>query len=105
MSGTGRRRFVGSLAGVAAALGARKGAEAQAPPRVNMDETGDRRRRLGDALRELNEAAGLGITPDELARAEAYATGAILEMEAKLRPLALDDRIEPPLVFQARLRP
>jgi hypothetical protein len=69
-----------------------------------MEQAGDRRRRLGDVLRELNQAAGLGITHDELERAEAYATGAILELEAKLRPLALEDRVEPPVAFQARLR-
>jgi len=91
-----RRRFMGGLAGATAALGARGTAEAQAPPRVSLADAGDRRRRLAGALRELNEAAGLGVTPDELERAEAYATGAILEAEAKLRPIGLDEGLELP---------
>jgi len=105
MARKNRRRFIGLLTGVAAGVGAGKRAEAQAPPRVSMDEAGDRRRRLGAALRELNEAAGLGVTPDELERAEAYATGAILEAEAKLRPLVLDPALDLPVVFGARRRP
>ena len=96
-----RRRFLGLLTAAAAAEG---GAEAQAPPRASMDVAGDRRRRLGAALRELNEAAGLGVTADELERAEAYATGAILEAEAKLRPLALDEALDLPVAFRARRR-
>jgi hypothetical protein len=66
-----------------------------------MDDTGERRR-LAAALRELNDAGSLGITADELERAEAYATGAILEAEAKLRPLALDAGFDLPVVFVAR---
>jgi hypothetical protein len=100
-----RRRFMGGLAGGAAALGARGVAEAQAPPRASLAEGDDRRRRLAAALRELNEAAGLGVTTDELERAEAYATGAILEAEAKLRPLVLDEGLDLPVTFRARRRP
>lgn len=96
---------MGGLAGVSAALGARGTAEAQAPPRVSPTDAGHRRRRLAAALRELNEAAGLGVTPDELERAEAYATGAILEVEAKLRPVVLDERLDLPVTFSARRRP
>jgi hypothetical protein len=70
-----------------------------------MERTGEERRRLGAALRELNDAAGLGVTGDELERAEAYATGAILEAEAKLRPLVLDPGLDLPVVFRARRRP
>jgi hypothetical protein len=57
-----------------------------------MEEAGERRRRLGAALRELNETAGLGVTKEDFERAEAYATGALLESEAKLRRLVLDER-------------
>ena len=100
-----RRRFMGGLVGGTAALAARGIAEAQAPPRVSVADQGDRRRRLAAALRELNEAAGLGVTPDELERAEAYATGAILEAEAKLRPIVLDEGLDLPVTFSARRRP
>ena len=105
MPGKGRRRFVGTLAGAAAGLGAATAVEAQAPPRVTMDQAGDRRRRLGAALRELNEAAGLGVAPEDLERAEAYATGAILEADAKLRPRVLDEGLDLPVAFRARRRP
>lgn len=98
-----RRRFLGLLGGAAAAAGTGR-AEAQAPPHVSMDEAGERRRRVAAAMRALNEAAGLGVTPDELERAEAYATGAILEAEAKLRPIVLDDRLDLPVAFAARRR-
>ena len=100
-----RRRFMGGLVGGTAALAARGIAEAQAPPRVSVADQGDRRRRLAAALRELNEAAGLGVTPDELERAEAYATGAILEAEAKLGPIVLDEGLDLPVTFSARRRP
>jgi hypothetical protein len=105
MRGEGRRRFVALLAGAAAALRGLGSARAQAPPKVSMEEAGERRRRLGKALRELNEAAGLGVTPEDLDRAEAYATGAILEAEQKLRSLVLDDSLDVPIVFRARRRP
>ena len=104
MRGQSRRRFMGGLAGATAVLGARGTAEAQAPARVSLADGGDRRRRLAEALRELNEAAGLGVTPEELERAEAYATGAILETEAKLRPIVLDERLDLPVTFSARRR-
>jgi hypothetical protein len=70
-----------------------------------MEKTGDERRRLGAALRDLNDAGALGVTADELERAEAYATGAILEAAAKLRPLVLDPGLDLPVVFRARRRP
>jgi hypothetical protein len=73
--------------------------EAQAPAKVAVP---DANRGLSATLRALNESAGLGITPDEIDRAEAYVTGAILETRAKLRPLVLDERLDLPVVFQAR---
>jgi len=99
----GRRSFIGALTGMA--LGASRRAEPQAPAKVTMDEAGERRQRLGKVLRELNDNAGLGIAPDDIERAEAYATGAILETEAKLRPIRLDDALDVPIVFRARRRP
>ena len=100
-----RRSFGRLAAAVVAALGARTTADAQAPPKVSLADADARRRRLSAALRELNEAAGLGVTPDELERAEAYATGAILEAETKLRPLVLDEGLGLPVSFRARRRP
>jgi len=101
----GRRRFVGSLAGATGGLGAAGALEAQAPSREGMSQVGDRRRRLAAALRELNQAAGLGVAPDDLEGAEAYATGAILEAEAKLRPRVLAAGLDLPVVFGARRLP
>ncbi len=94
---------MGGLAVATAALAAHE-TETQAPPRVSLGAGDDRRLRLAAALRELNAAAGLGITPDELERAEAYATGAILEAETKLRPLVLDDGHDLTVAFRARRR-
>ena len=104
MKNQGRRRFIALLSGATAALGAADGAQTQAPPRLSMQEAGDRRRRLGAALRELNEAAGLGVVPEDLERAEVYSTGAILEAESKLRPLLIGDGLDLPVVFRARGR-
>jgi hypothetical protein len=92
-----RRRFLGSLALAAGTTAAT--AHGQAAPEVAL---GEENRRLGTALRGLNELAGLGVTPDELERAEAYATGALLEARVKLRPLVLDDTLDLPVVFRAR---
>ena len=89
---------MGSLAGVSAGV-AVSTAEAQAPPKATITEAN---RGLGATLRALNEAAGLGVTPDEVDRAEAYATAAILETRAKLRPLVLDEGLDLPVVFRAR---
>lgn len=94
----GRRRFMGSLAGMSAGVAAST-SEAQAPPHTPVAEAN---RELGATLRALNEAAGLGVTPDEVDRALAYATGAILETRAKLRPLVLDEGLDLPVVFRAR---
>jgi hypothetical protein len=45
------------------------------------------------------------VAPDDIARAEAYATGAIRETETKLRPLRLDDALDLPVVFRGRRQP
>lgn len=99
----GRRRFLGALTASAAITGAR-GAAAQAPPRAGLADAPPDQRRLADALRELNAAAALGVTAEDLERAEAYATGAILESAAKLRPLRLPESLDLPVVFRARGR-
>jgi hypothetical protein len=102
MTGKGRRGFIGLLTG--AALGAARRGEPQAPAKASMEEAGARRQRLARVLRELNDTAGLGIAPDDVDRAEAYATAAILEMEKKLRPVRLRDDLDVPVVFRARRR-
>jgi hypothetical protein len=106
MPRSGRRRFLGLVVGGAtAALQGARAAEAQAPPKVPLDETDARRRGLAAALRELNAKAGLGVTAEDLHRAEAYVTGAFLEVETKLRSLPLPEGLDLPLAFRARRRP
>ena len=90
---------MGTLAGLPLAAAGGRRAEAQAPAKTPVTEA---HRGLGATLRELNEAAGLGVTGDEIDRAEAYATGAILETRARLRPLVLDEGLDLPVVFRAR---
>ena len=104
MAHASRRRFIGSVGGAAALLGGRSEALAQAFPKVSIQETEERRQRLAKALRELNDAAGLGVSAEDFERAEAYATGAILEAEAKLRPLVLPEGRDLPVAFKARRR-
>jgi hypothetical protein len=104
MPNQGRRRLVALLGGAATGLGSVSSAEPQAPPKVSIDDTGERRRRLAATLRELNDVAGLGVTKEDLDAAEAYATGALLESEAKLRPLVLLQGLDLPVVFKARRR-
>ena len=90
---------MGTLAGLPLVAAGGRLAEAQAPAKTPVAEA---HRELGATLRALNEAAGLGVTPDEIDRAEAYATGAILETRAKLRPLVLDEGLDLPVAFRAR---
>lgn len=103
MKSTNRRRFLEGL-GVAAALGSAGSAKAQAPPKMSMDEAGERQKSLSAALRALNEQGGLGVSGEDFDRAEAYATGALLEAETRLRPLVLPEGLDLPVVFKARRR-
>ncbi len=106
MDSDGRREFIGSLVGVAAGLGAAEAAGEPASLQAAPErEPAPREARVIAALRELNEAAGIGISEDELERAGAYASGAFIEAAARLRPIVLDTRIEPALTFAARRRP
>jgi hypothetical protein len=105
MPRSGRRRFLELLAATATALRGWREAAAQAPPKAPLPETDPRRRELAAALRELNAKAGLRVTAEDLDRAEAYATGALLEAETKLRSLTLPEGLDLPLVFHARRRP
>jgi len=97
-----RRRFMAGVGSTALVLRAGSMAEAQAPPRASP--TDGEGRRLAAAIRELNQAAGLGVAPEDLDGAEAYAVGALLEAEAKLRTLSLDPGLDLPVVFRARRR-
>lgn len=100
-----RRRFLGLVGGAAAALRVGGAVEAQAPPKTPLGETDSKRRALAAALRELNAKAGLGVTVEDLDRAEAYVTGALLAAQAKLRSLPLPETLDLPVVFRARRRP
>ncbi len=104
MPRSGRRRFLGLIGGTAAALHGSRVAEAQAPPKTPLDEGDAKRRDLAAALRELNARAGLGVTPEDLDRAEAYATGALVAAQTKLRSLSLPEGLDLPVVFRARRR-
>lgn len=103
MAGKSRRQFV-SLLGATAALGSSPRESAAQAPARGRDEQDDTRKRLGAALRELNQAARLGVTAEDLDRTEGYATGALLEAAARLRPLVLPEGLDLPVVFQARRR-
>ncbi len=99
-----RRRFMAGVGSAALALRAGSKAEAQAPPRASPKGAEGRRQRVAAALREMNQAAGLGVAAEDLEAAEAYAVGALLEAEAKLRTLSLDPGLDLPVVFRARRR-
>jgi hypothetical protein len=103
MAGRSRRQFVGLVGATAALAASPRGLEAQAPAR-GRDDRDDAGQRLGKTLRELNQAARLGITPEDLDRTEAYTTGALLEAARKLRPLVLPEGLDLPVVFRARRR-
>lgn len=95
-----RRGFMGWLTGALATLrpGAVQALEAPASAPGGSAPPEPQRQ----ALRDWNAAAGLGVTDDELQRAEAYALGALGATRDLLRPIALDESLEPPLVFSAR---
>jgi len=69
----------------------------------NRQETAQQsHERVTEALRELNEAAQIGVTPDEFDRARAYAVGAFEEARLKLRPIILREDLEMAVRFSAR---
>lgn len=104
MAHKSRRQFVGLMSATVALTSSRRRAEAQAPARERAGDRDDARQRLGAALRELNQAAGLGVTAEDLDRTEAYATGALLEAGTRLRPLVLPEGLDLPVVFRAPRR-
>jgi hypothetical protein len=104
MRDKGRRRFMAGVGSTALALRAGGRAEAQAPPRGAPSDAEGRHRRVAAAIRELNQSAGLGVAQEDLEGAEAYAVGALLEAEAKLRPLRLDPSLDVAVVFRAGKR-
>jgi hypothetical protein len=103
MARSGRRLFLCLLGATAAVTRGAREAVAQAPPKGTLPEDA-RRRELAAALRDLNAKAGLGVTAEDLDRAEAYATGALVEAE-KLRSLTLAEGLELPITFRAHRRP
>lgn len=97
-----RRHFIAALTGGAVAARATTTAEAQAPPKVAMNETEEPRRRLAAEMKALNDAAGLGVTADEIERAQAYATGALLAARDRLRTIELDPSLDLAVSFSAK---
>jgi len=104
MSRKSRRRFVGPLGATAAFASSPAKAPAQAPARERPGDRDDARKRLATALRELNQAAKLEVTAEDLDRTEGYVTGALLEAATRLRPLVLPEGLDLPVVFRARRR-
>ncbi len=85
-----RRQFLSILTGAAAACsGASPGKDSPA------DE-------IELALRDLNQAAGLGIAEDDFERARGYAAGAYREAAKSLRPIELDPSLDLPVAFAAK---
>lgn len=81
-----RRKFVTALAGV-------WGSIACAPTEKQSGEEDPLRRALG----ELNEAAAIGIAPDDFDLSWDYAAGAYREAAATLRPIVLDPALDLPV--------
>jgi len=98
MKARNRRKFLGAMGGSLAAFSLPASRAAQTPAAAPED-------RLVSALRELNEAAGIGITPEEFERARAYASGVYREASAKLRPLVPAEGLDLPILLTARRRP
>jgi hypothetical protein len=98
MKARNRRKFLGAMGGSLAALSLPASRWAQTPA-AGPEE------RLVSALRELNEAAGIGITSEEFERARAYAAGVYRDAAAKLRPLVPAEGLDLPILFSARRRP
>ncbi len=99
MTSNTRRTFLGLLAAALSAAGWRR-IDRQLPP-GDLAQS-DQQKRLAAALRDLNDAGRLGIARDDFDRAEAYATGVYRDLDAKLRPIALDDSLDLPVTFTAR---
>jgi hypothetical protein len=57
---------------------------------------------LVEALRELNDAAGIGIVPEEFETACDYAAGAYREARLKLRTIVLDESMDLPVAFASK---
>jgi hypothetical protein len=57
---------------------------------------------LEQALRDLNQAAGIGIADDDFELARSYAAGAYREAAKTLRPIVLDASLDLPVAFAAK---
>ena len=103
MKTSARRWFLGLVAGSIAALSlpGSKGAGAEPLP---PDPSGEKPTpSLAGVMNALNETAGLGIPPEEVKRAERYATGVYGDLQSKLRPIHLGEDL--PLRFSAKRKP
>jgi hypothetical protein len=87
-----RRDFVAALAGA-------WGASMACAPAAEENPSEDALRR---ALAELNEAAAIGIAPDDFELSWDYAAGAYREAKATLRPIVLDSALDLPVAFSAK---
>jgi hypothetical protein len=87
-----RRDFVAALAGA-------WGASSACAPTARESGGEDP---LRGALADLNEAAAIGIAPDDFERSWSYAAGAYREAQAKLRPIVLDSALDLPVAFAAK---
>lgn len=87
-----RRRFLATVTGACGAAMACSSEAESADPLV-------------DALRQLNEGAGIGITPEDFEAAHRYAAGAFREAQAKLRPVVLDEGMDLGVAFAAKRGP
>lgn len=85
-----RRHFLSILTGAAAACSA---------PSPRSDSPEDE---IELALRDLNQAAGLGIAEDDFERARSYAAGAYREAAKSLRTIELDPSLDLPVAFAAK---
>jgi hypothetical protein len=88
-----RRQFLSILAGASAASAC--SGQTPAPAAEGEDA-------LEGALRDLNQAAGLGIAEDDFDRARSYAAGAYREAARSLRTIEVPEGFDLPVAFSAK---
>lgn len=90
-----RRHFLELTGGSLAAL-TLSSCDAPAPVDPSPDS------RLAASFAELNDAAAIGVTPEDFELARPYVTGVFREAQAKLRSMALRDDLEIAVRFTPR---
>jgi hypothetical protein len=93
--GTTRRQFI-ELASASVGAAALSGCGQQPVGDPQSSE------RLAAELLRLNEAAAIGVTPDDFELARKYVVGAYQEVRLKLRPIVLRDDLDLPIHFTAK---